>query len=125
MVKSLPALTLWLNKEVKRRGWTLMKFAAQAGTKPGTLSPILAGAQRPDLKMCRAIAKALNVPDETVLALAGHVTPVPDLQPDELALVHRFRQLPPDDQQEFVSMLDLRLARLKSASFPAKKKHAA
>jgi hypothetical protein len=74
--------------------------------------------------MCRAIAKALNVPDETVLALTGHVTPVPDLQPDELALVHCFLQLPPDDQQ-FVSMLDLRLARLKPASSPSKKKHAA
>ncbi len=57
--------------------------------------------------MCRAIAKALNVPDETVLGLAGHVTPVRDLQPDEMALVHRFLQLPPDNQQEFVSMLDL------------------
>ncbi len=57
--------------------------------------------------MCRAIAKALNVSDETMLGLAGHVTPVPNLQPDELALAHRFLQLPPDNQQEFVSMLDL------------------
>jgi hypothetical protein len=46
------------------------------------------------------------------------------MQPDELALVARFRQLPPEEQQEFLSMLDLRLARLKPGVSSTKKKSA-
>ena len=120
MVKAPPELVTWLTAELNARGWSKSELAERAGSKPGSIGQVFAGL-RPGLKLCKGIAHALDVPEETVLVLAGHLSQQPDISAGEMALVHKFRLLSPDDQAEFLKILDLRLARRKEIAPPEKR----
>jgi transcriptional regulator with XRE-family HTH domain len=124
MAKAPPELVTWLTAELEARGWSQSELAEHAGSKPGSISQVFAGL-RPGLKLCKGIAHALNVPEETVLVLAGHLTQKPDLSAEERSLVHKFRLLPPDDQKEFLKFIDLRLTRRKAAEADSPRKQPA
>lgn len=63
----------WLERQLKVRGWTQAELIRRSGLSRGGMANILAGNRQPSPDSCIQIAKALSLPPETVLRIAGHI----------------------------------------------------
>lgn len=63
----------WLERQLKLRGWTQAELIRRSGLSRGGLANILAGNRNPSPDTCIQISKALSLPPETVLRVAGHI----------------------------------------------------
>jgi transcriptional regulator with XRE-family HTH domain len=61
----------WLQGELDRRGWDQSKLARRAGVSQGQVSRVLSGTRGLGPDTCRAIARALDLPEEVVFRKAG------------------------------------------------------
>lgn len=64
-------LAAWLNTEVARRGWSLRQLARRAGVSHTTIVKMANGIGQPEVKTCQLVAKALAVPEDELLRMAG------------------------------------------------------
>lgn len=64
----------WLREEIDRRGWSVSDFAARINVRPSTVSRWTNNQRLPDPPFCEAIADALQLAPDDVLARAGHRT---------------------------------------------------
>lgn len=64
----------WLETEMTARGLGVRELARRARNGPGTISRILSGTRTPGPAFCKAIAHALELPEEEVLERAGIIT---------------------------------------------------
>ncbi|RIK37432.1 MAG: hypothetical protein DCC55_24360 [Chloroflexi bacterium] len=94
-------LSVYLNKELDRRGWSQRELARRAGLSPTSISEVMAGKRGPGKRFCQAVAKALHVPPERILQEAGIIEPPPDS-----ALFHKLttvaKRLNEQNQQKLV-----------------------
>lgn len=98
------AFAAWLRQELSARGYNLSvrgggqrAFAALTGLSPTTLSRMLSGTVRVDVRTLELVAEGLDVPLTTVLIAAGvltdddlraaiaHQTPAQPLTPEDAA----------------------------------------
>jgi len=79
----------WLTMQIQERGWSFRSFADRAGTTIGTVSRVINQHQDPTDDFCLGIAKALDLPPETVFRKAGILPPEPDLTSREKISLHR------------------------------------
>ena len=86
--------TEWLENELITRGWTRAELARRANVSQSTLSLIWTGERTPGPDFCRAIARALNIPPETVFRKAGLLPASPDPDPEIEEALYLFAQLP-------------------------------
>jgi transcriptional regulator with XRE-family HTH domain len=84
----------WLMEEMTTNGWTNSELARRAGVVPSTVSMVLSRRQRPGLEFCVGIARALHVPPEEVLRLAGLLPPLPSTVEEEEEIIAILRSLP-------------------------------
>ena len=107
--------TNWLNNELDKQGWTQSELARRAGLSRGTLSNITSGSKGIGEETCRAIARAFNVPPETVFRAAGILPNNPGMDEDYEELKHIFNQMTDEEQEEFLAQgrlkIDLRSKR--------------
>jgi transcriptional regulator with XRE-family HTH domain len=61
----------WLTKEMEDRGWNNSELARRAGLVPSAVSQVIAGNRGTGPEFCRSVARALNLPPETVFRKAG------------------------------------------------------
>lgn len=98
-------LGAWLVKEMDSRGWSVRELSRRAGTSHTTISQVIAGQRRPTYKFCIQIARALHVPDDDLLVLAGlKRQPLQPLE-DEQEMIAILRALPAQMRQTIVTML--------------------
>ena len=71
-------LSIFLNEELNKRGWSQRELARRSGLSPTSISEVMAGKRGPGKKFCGAVAKALQVPPERILQEAGIIEPPPD-----------------------------------------------
>ncbi|OQB00673.1 MAG: hypothetical protein BWY25_01711 [Chloroflexi bacterium ADurb.Bin222] len=64
----------WLAAEMRARELGVRELARRARNGPGTVSRILHGVRTPGPAFCKAIAQALELPEEEVLERAGIIT---------------------------------------------------
>jgi transcriptional regulator with XRE-family HTH domain len=75
--------SIWLNEELRRRGWTQGKLISQSGTNDGerlssaAVSRYSTGKMLPDIASYQKIARALDLPVELVLRKAKVLDPLP------------------------------------------------
>jgi transcriptional regulator with XRE-family HTH domain len=104
-------LATYLNSEMDRRGWSLRQIARRAAISHTTVVKMANGVGHPEVETCRALARALDVPVENILILAGilpaqkngasvrdRVRVVYEVNGDELVL-QLWRALSPEDQR--------------------------
>jgi len=94
MADTFKSFDEWISEEIKKRRWTQNELARAAGLSSGLVSRIMNG-QRPGLQVCKDLARALDLPIDTVLELAGHLPREDDLDPDLEQIKNIFRKLPP------------------------------
>lgn len=104
----------WLLKELERRGWSQSLLATKAGLSRGTISNIMNGTRGVGEETLNGIARALQLPPETVFRAAGLLPPEPEYVPllDEWTAV--FYELTADEQQEMIDIARLKVDRRKS-----------
>lgn len=70
-------LALWLSDELNNRGWSIRELGRRAGVSHTTVASVLSEQRSPTADFCVAVSKALNVPAESVLRMAGILPPLP------------------------------------------------
>jgi len=91
----------WFNEERGRRNLSLRSIARLAGISHNAISQRESASLPPTYDLCRAIAKAFNMPLEDVLRQAGLLPPKYDENPSARELLWRFMQLS-EEEQEFI-----------------------
>lgn len=67
----------WLERQLELRAWSSSELARRAGISQSSVSNVLTGKQVPGLEFCKGVAKALGMPAEELLRMAGHLPPMP------------------------------------------------
>lgn len=108
--------TVWLKREITKKGLLQADLAKLSGLDPGYISQILIEKRRPGPVAARAIAHALNIPEVTFFTKVGHLSQRPERDLDCDMLIHILMQLPHDDRQELIDIANIKLIRYKSKS---------
>lgn len=79
----------WLKAELDVRGLTQADLARKTNLSTAAVSLVINGKRGVGEEFCQAVAKALNLPTETVYRAAGLLPPVPD----DVEYLERFKML--------------------------------
>jgi len=86
----------WLDREVKRRGWTFKELARRARLSSSSISKVMTDTHLPTWDFCLAISRVLDTPPVSVFRRAGLLPWVPEsrwVRIEEIADL--LRDLPP------------------------------
>lgn len=98
-------LVVWITEELKQRGWSFRELGRRAGVSHATISNIVSGQSKPGLEFCVSIARAFNVPAETVLRRAGLLQARPEPTPGLRELNFLYDQLEPQEQENVLKII--------------------
>lgn len=106
----------WLAKELEGRGWNPSEMARRCSVSHVAILRVISGERNAGPDLCRAIAKALEMPEEKVFRLAGHLSalPAPD---DDLSFAEVYdmmKRLTPEERQEILEYVEWRYRRKKA-----------
>lgn len=104
----------WLFTQINAKGWSQAELAARAGVTRTAISDVLSQRRNPGHELCNAIARALNLPPETVFRAAGLLPPVPPDTGYDEQILHLLHQLPPEEQKRYLELLQFEVERQKS-----------
>lgn len=90
----------WLRRELEKRGWRQADLARASGLDTAMVSNLLNGNRKPGEVSCKAIARGLGLPPETVFRAAGILPPINPVGEAEAELGHLFRQATDRQRQE-------------------------
>jgi transcriptional regulator with XRE-family HTH domain len=96
----------WLANELKTRAWSSSELARRADISQSSVSNVVTGKQIPGLEFCKGVARALDIPADRLLRLAGHLPPMPEAVAEEQEAIRLFRTL--SAQMRGVALLVLR-----------------
>lgn len=99
MVYIMSTFANWLEAEMARRGWSQAELGRRAGVPRGTINNIVMNSRNPGVDVCKAIAKALDLPDITVLRKAGILKKVPKRDEQIEKWDHIFNQAEDEDER--------------------------
>jgi transcriptional regulator with XRE-family HTH domain len=92
----------WLEEEMAARHWRTADLATAAGLYHGTLAKVLNGDRRAGPEVCLAIAKALNIPADSVFRRAGLLPELPgtDRDPTLQETMDVMKNMTPEERLE-------------------------
>jgi transcriptional regulator with XRE-family HTH domain len=89
----MPEISQWLKQQLEQRSWSSSELARRAGLSQSSVSHVLTGRQVPGLEFCKGVAKALEMPPEEMLRLAGHLPPLAEPVAEEREALRLLRGL--------------------------------
>ena len=107
MAETPSKLVEFLNQQMEERHWSKADFARAAGLGRSTITETFGG-KRPGMDVCKAIAKALEMPPEVIFDLAGHIKQHGNLTPEEAEWLSLFRGM--DAEARGDKLAEMRLA---------------
>lgn len=99
----------WLNSEMEKRDWKQADLARQANLDSAAISMLLSKRRQPGEVTCRAIARALRMPPETVFRAAGLLPSKPESDPRMEQIGYILPRLPERDRDEILAFVELKL----------------
>jgi transcriptional regulator with XRE-family HTH domain len=111
----------WLENELDKLGWSSADLARRSGLNPSTLSMVHNHKRRAGVDTCRAIAKAMHLPEADVLRAAGLMAPERDADPVIGELLELAAKLPADDRQDLIDLARAKLERRERGKRAARK----
>lgn len=100
-------LKRWLNEETRRRGWSLREVARRGGSvSPVAIINVANGTNRAGTKVCRAIARAFDMPEEKILEMAGVLAPHGEVLAEVRDWSERLRELDTDRRSQAIDVMD-------------------
>lgn len=95
----------WLRTELKNRLWKQADLARAANLDTAVVSNLYNGKRGPGEETCRAIARAFDLPVETVYRAAGILPPVAELDALADEVSYLWNRLSEEDQREVLNFL--------------------
>jgi len=97
---------VWLQGQLDNRGWNQARLSRKSGISPAQIARVINNVRDPGHEFCRAIAKALDLPEELVFRQAGLLSPEGKKEnPPNLAeWVHIFIQANPERREEMLEL---------------------
>ena len=92
----------WMKDRVGENGWSNNELGRRAGLSSASISLVMTGRQKPGLRFCLGVAKALDEPPERVLRLAALLPPAPERDEVVEELLFHFERMPEDAQKHFL-----------------------
>jgi len=94
-------LILWLDNELKTRGWSHRELARRAELSQTAISTVLSGQRQPGWDFCVRVATALGETPDQVFRLAGLLPPLPAPEDDATLrdLIAYAKQLSHEERQ--------------------------
>lgn len=96
----------WLSAEIRRRGWTEAEFARQGKITPQAVNQVVNGINQPGTKLCRAVARAFDMPLEEVMRKAGLLAERVGLPDSAKTWGARLLALSPETREQAVRVMD-------------------
>jgi transcriptional regulator with XRE-family HTH domain len=106
---------LWLQDILTQKGITQAELAKRSSITPAQISRLVSGARGPGKETCLSLARALNIPPETILRVAGFLPTDQTWTPSKDEWSYIFQQLSPDDQAEMLEIARMKLSRRRKA----------
>jgi transcriptional regulator with XRE-family HTH domain len=105
----------WIRSEMLKRKLSIRETAKLAGVSHPTISELITLEKQPTFELCAKLAKAFGYDEIFVLGLAGLIPKQGDNKEVELANF-LFLQLPEDDRQEIIELIQIKLKRKKKTN---------
>ena len=100
--------TAWLYEQLNARDWSMNELARRADISSGAISLVMSGQRGPGPDVCLGIARALQLPPETVFRKAGLLPPTSE--PEEPMTLQRaaflFSHLNGDEQDAVLALME-------------------
>lgn len=95
----------WLQEELNKRGWSQSELGRRAGLSRATISVLISGRSQPKAETCLALARALNLPAETVLKAADLLPelPAPGGDPTIGEIADMLKRMTAEERQEILA----------------------
>jgi transcriptional regulator with XRE-family HTH domain len=97
-------MVVWLNEQLNERGWSMRELARRSGLSHAVISLVLSKHNAPGLDFCVGVARALDVPPENVLRMAGLIPKRTTRQEMVDEILYHFEGLNEDDQLRVITM---------------------
>ena len=109
----------WLLTEMNKRSWSQGELARRAGVTQGAVSHVLGDMRSPGPEFCKAVAFALDYPQEFVFRKAGILDDTPTKEDALTCLLnHYFAQLTPQEQQIILDQIEALARKRERATAP-------
>ncbi len=94
----------WLDLQLKERDWRPVELARRAGIDTGMVSNLLNRKRNAGPETCRAIAHALDLPEEEVFRKAGLLSPKPEEPPNLAQWVMIFLEADEEERDRMIEV---------------------
>lgn len=71
------SFTVWINKEIKERGWSLRELARRSNLSSTAVINVMNQHRRPGTDFCKGVARAFRISPDEVMRRAGILPPSP------------------------------------------------
>lgn len=99
----------WILNELSTRDWSQADLARRAGVSRAAISDVISGKRNIGKDLAQSIAEAFKLPLEDVYRAAGLLPPEPIETKLSRQITHLTTQLPPEEQQDILEFVKLRL----------------
>lgn len=89
--------------------WSQAELARRSGLSRTSISYVISGQANPGDALCRAIAKAFQIPIDDVYRVAGLLPVKPNADETVSEITHIYHELDEDNRQELLDYARLRL----------------
>jgi transcriptional regulator with XRE-family HTH domain len=106
----------WIKHEIEKRGWTMSELARRCEVSHPAISRVVNGERGAGPDLCRAIARAFEMPEEHVFRMAGLLSQLPSPD-DDLTFAQVYdmmNRLAPEERREIMEYVEWRYRRKKS-----------
>jgi transcriptional regulator with XRE-family HTH domain len=100
----------WFFEELRRRDWSQSDLSARSGISQGAISKVIQGQRNPGIDFCQGIARAFQIPTETVMRAAGILPPIPEQEEEKEELDYLFNTLSAEGKQDLLTYARFLLA---------------
>ena len=101
----------WLLQELENHGWNQAELHRKSGLSKTIISDVISEKVTPGYEFCIAIGKALHIPPEIVMRLAGLLPPVPAKTEQSEWLLYAFEQLTGDEKKTVTNIMEFYLSK--------------
>lgn len=97
----------WLQDMLTEKQMKPKTLADKAGLDPGIISRVLNRERMPSSDSLSSIARALDLPPETVFRAAGLLPELPSIDQARMEIfLYKFAELPPEKQEQVLEYMD-------------------
>ena len=99
----------WLIKNLNDRLWSQAELARRSGLSRTAISDVISGKANPGDVLCRAIAKAMQLPADDVFQIAGILPMKPNADQTVSEITHIYHELTDENRDDLLDYARLRL----------------